>query len=44
MDLAYIEQYSLLLDLRLLLRTLLVFFTPSESTEAFDTADEEVAV
>jgi lipopolysaccharide/colanic/teichoic acid biosynthesis glycosyltransferase len=44
LDLAYIEQYSLLLDLRLLLRTLLVFFTPGESTEAFDTADEEVAV
>ena len=44
LDLAYIEQYSLLLDLRLLLRTLLVFFTPSESTEAFDAAEEEVTV
>lgn len=44
LDLAYIEQYSLLLDLRLLLRTLLVFFTPSESTEAFDTEEEELSV
>lgn len=44
LDLAYIEQYSLLLDLRLLLRTLLVFFTPGESTEAFDTVEEEVSV
>lgn len=41
LDLAYIEQYSLLLDLRLLLRTILVFFTPSESTEAFEAAEEE---
>jgi lipopolysaccharide/colanic/teichoic acid biosynthesis glycosyltransferase len=44
LDLAYIEQYSLLLDLRLLLRTILVFFTPSESTEAFDNEEEEVSV
>ena len=36
LDLAYIEQYSLLLDLRLMLRTLLVFFNSDESTEAFD--------
>ena len=44
LDLAYIEQYSLLLDLRLLLRTVLVFFTPNESTEAFDTEEEELSL
>ena len=42
MDMIYIEQYSLLLDLKLLLRTILVLFTPEESTEAFDDEDEEV--
>jgi len=41
LDLAYIEQFSLLLDLRLLLRTVLVFFTPDESTEAFDVEEAE---
>jgi exopolysaccharide biosynthesis polyprenyl glycosylphosphotransferase len=41
LDLAYIEQYSLLLDLRLLLRTVLVFFTPDESTEAFEAEEVE---
>lgn len=41
LDLAYIEQYSLLLDLRLFLRTLLVLFTPDESTEAFDAEESE---
>lgn len=41
LDLAYIEQYSLLLDLRLLLRTVLVLFTPDESTEAFDAEEIE---
>lgn len=43
MDLIYIEQYSLLLDIKLLLRTVLVLFTPDESTEAFD-KDEEPSV
>lgn len=41
LDLAYIEQYSLPLDLRLLLRTALAFFTPDESTEAFDAEETE---
>lgn len=41
LDLAYIEQYSLPLDLRLLLRTALAFFTPDESTEAFDAEKTE---
>lgn len=41
LDLIYIEQYSILLDIKLLLRTLLVFFTPEDSTAAFD--DEEVS-
>lgn len=43
MDLIYIEQYSLLLDIKLLLRTVLVLFTPDDSTEAFD-KDEEPSV
>jgi len=42
MDLIYIEQYSLLLDLKLLLRTILVLFTPEDSTEAFEDDAEEV--
>lgn len=42
MDLIYIEQYSLLLDLKLLLRTVLVLFTPDDSTEAFEDDAEEV--
>lgn len=41
LDMIYIEQYSLLLDLKLLLRTILVFFTPDESTEAFEEETEE---
>ena len=41
MDLIYIEQYSLLLDLKLLLRTILVLFTPDDSTEAFEDDAEE---
>ena len=40
LDLIYIEQYSILLDLKLLLRTILVLFTPDESTEAFDNEEE----
>lgn len=36
LDMIYIEQYSLLLDLKLMLRTVLVLFTPDDSTEAFE--------
>lgn len=35
MDIAYIENYSFMLDLKLLFRTLMVYFQPDESTEAF---------
>ena len=35
LDLMYIENYSLLRDLKLLLQTLIVLFKP-DSTEAFD--------
>ena len=34
-DLMYIEQASIWLDIKLLLRTVLVLFTPEESTQAF---------
>ena len=40
MDLSYIERYSLLLDIKLILRTVLVFLTPDESTEEFENPDE----
>ena len=36
MDLAYIQQYSVWLDLKLILRTALVLLTPEESPEAFE--------
>ena len=36
MDLAYIQQYSVWLDLKLILRTALVLLTSEESTEAFE--------
>ena len=35
LDLSYIEQFSIWLDLKLMFRTVLVLFTPDESTEAF---------
>ena len=35
LDLSYIEQFSIWLDLKLMFRTVLVLFTPEESTEAF---------
>lgn len=35
-DLMYIENLSIWLDIKILLRTVLVLFTPSESTEAFE--------
>lgn len=36
LDMVYIERYSLLLDLKLMLRTAMVLLTPEESTEGFD--------
>lgn len=36
LDMIYIERYSLLLDVKLLLRTVMVLLTPDESTEGFD--------
>lgn len=36
MDLTYIEHYSVWLDIKLLLRTVLVLLTPDDSTEAFE--------
>lgn len=38
LDLSYIENYSFLLDIKLILRTFMVLLTPDDSTEAFDTA------
>lgn len=35
LDLFYIENYSVLLDIKLILRTVLVLLTPDDSTEAF---------
>ena len=43
LDMIYIEQYSILLDIKLLLRTILVLFTPEDSTAAFDFDDEELS-
>jgi len=40
LDLTYIEQYSLLLDVKLILRTVLVLLTPDESTAAFEQPEE----
>ena len=40
LDLSYIEQFSILLDLKLMFRTVLVLFTPDDSTEAFDESQE----
>ena len=39
-DLMYIEQANIWLDIKILLRTVLVLFTPEESTEAFRDPDE----
>ena len=38
LDMIYIERYSLLLDIKLMLRTVMVLLTPEESTEGFDAA------
>ena len=40
-DLMYIEQANIWLDIKILLRTVLVLFTPEESTEAFKEIEEE---
>lgn len=40
MDITYIENYSIWLDVKLLLKTILVFFMP-ESTEGFEKKDDE---
>lgn len=40
MDMTYIQQYSLWLDIKLILRTVLVLLTPEESTEAFEVKDD----
>ena len=39
MDLTYIQQYSVWLDIKLILRTILVLLTPEESTEAFESKE-----
>ncbi|MEA5142952.1 MAG: sugar transferase [Oscillibacter sp.] len=41
LDLTYIEQYSIWLDIKLILRTILVLLTSDESTEAFDKSGKE---
>jgi exopolysaccharide biosynthesis polyprenyl glycosylphosphotransferase len=41
LDLTYIEQYSIWLDIKLMLRTVLVLLTPDESTEAFEDGTKE---
>lgn len=41
LDLMYIENYSILKDIQLLFRTVLVIFKAEESTEAFDDDDNE---
>ena len=41
MDLTYIQEYSLWLDVKLILRTVLVLLTPDDSTEAFEQTEEE---
>ena len=41
LDLTYIAQYSVWLDLKLILRTVLVLFTPDESTEGFDQKNDD---
>lgn len=43
LDLFYIEEYSLMLDIKLILRTVLVLLTPEESTEEFEPAETDVS-
>lgn len=40
-DLAYINQYSVWLDIKLIFRTLLVLLTPDKSTEAFEDGESK---
>lgn len=42
LDLLYIENYSILKDIQLLFRTVLVVFKAEDSTAAFETKDEDV--
>ena len=44
LDLSYIENYSIVLDIKIILRTVLVLFTPDESTEGFDKKHENNSV
>lgn len=41
LDLVYIENFSLILDIKLILRTVMVLLTPDESTEEFDSTEKE---
>ena len=41
LDLTYINQYSVWLDIKLIFRTLLVLLTPDQSTEAFEENSED---
>ena len=41
LDLVYIENFSLMLDIKLILRTVMVLLTPEESTEEFDSTEKE---
>ena len=41
MDLLYIENYSIWLDIKMILRTFLVLLTPERSTAAFEDEEEE---
>lgn len=42
LDLMYIENYNILLDIKMLLQTVTVFFKSSDSTEAFEENDEHL--
>ena len=41
LDMTYINQYSIWLDIKLIFRTLLVLLTPDQSTEAFEDNSED---
>ena len=43
LDLMYIENYSILKDIQLLFRTLLVLFKADDSTQAFDDKSDSVS-
>lgn len=42
LDLLYIENYNVLMDIKMLLQTITVFFKSSDSTEAFEENDENL--